>query len=245
MSKHVTNMTIFDVDHYSPEDRQRIIESYPAHERDARAKGIPILGSGRVFPIEEEALKVKSLAIPSHWARLISIDFGWDHPFAATALAWDRDADVVYVTACYRQRESTPAIHADVIRGWGTWIPVAWPHDGYQHDKGSGQQLSAIYKSKGLNMLPEKAEHAEGGYGVEAGITEMLERMQTGRLKVFDHLSDWFEEFRLYHREKGQIVKEHDDLMSATRIGIMMLREAKTKPTAVKLDYSNIGRGLA
>jgi hypothetical protein len=32
--------------------------------------------------------------------------------------------------------------------------------------------------------------------------------MQTGRLKVFDHLSDWLEEFRLYHRKNGRIVDE-------------------------------------
>jgi len=34
----------------------------------------------------------------------------------------------------------------------------------------------------------------------------MLERMQTGRLKVFSHLSQWFQEFNLYHREDGLIV---------------------------------------
>ena len=41
---------------------------------------------------------------------------------------------------------------------------------------------------------------------------EMLERMQTGRLKVFSHLQDWWQEFRLYHRKDSLIVKERDDL---------------------------------
>jgi len=50
------------------------------------------------------------------------------------------------------------------------------------------------------------------------------QRMTTGRLKVFAHLADWFEEFRLYHRKDGKVVKEGDDLMSATRYGVMMLR---------------------
>ena len=49
MSRHVTFMTIDDAEHYSPERRAEIIASYPAHEREARAKGIPVLGSGRVF----------------------------------------------------------------------------------------------------------------------------------------------------------------------------------------------------
>ena len=34
---------------------------------------------------------------------------------------------------------------------------------------------------------------------VEAGILEMLTRMQTGRFKVFRDPNGWFEEFRIYH----------------------------------------------
>jgi hypothetical protein len=56
----------------------------------------------------------------------------------------------------------------------------------------------------------------------------MLIRMESGRFKVFKHLSDWFEEFRLYHRKDGKVFKENDDLMSATRYAVMMLRYAET-----------------
>ena len=45
---------------------------------------------------------------------------------------------------------------------------------------------------------------------------------------MFKHLSDWFEEFRLYHRKDGKVVKEGDDLMCATRYALMMLRHAQT-----------------
>ena len=58
------------------------------------------------------------------------------------------------------------------------------------------------------------------------GLMDMLTRMQTGRLKVFRHLNDWFEEFRLYHRKDGRVVKEGDDLISATRYAMIMLRFA-------------------
>ncbi len=223
-------MTIDDVEHYTAEEKARIIASYPPHEREARAKGIPTMGSGKIFPIEESRITVEPLAIPKHWAQIVGVDFGWDHPFAAVCLAWDRDADCVYVTKAYRQKEATPVIHAASIRPWGEWIPAAWPHDGYQHDKGSGDQLAVQYRTQKLNMLPEHATHPEGGNGVEAGLMDMLDRMNTGRFKVFSNLSEWFEEFRLYHRLDGKIVKERDDLMSATRYGVMMLRFAKTKP---------------
>lgn len=222
--------TIDDAEHFTPEERQRIISSYPAHERDARTKGIPTMGSGRVFPVQEELIVCEPREIPRHWPQIIGIDFGWDHPTAAARLAWDRDNDCVYTMACYRRKEAVPAIHAASVRSWGEWIPVAWPHDGLQHDKGSGLQLAEQYRAQRLNMLPEQASHEEGGNGVEAGLMDMLERMETGRFKVFKGLNDWFEEFRLYHRKDGKLVKERDDIMSATRYAVMMLREARVQP---------------
>ena len=79
-------------------------------------------------------------------------------------------------------------------------------------------------------MLPERATFEDGTNGLEAGIAEMLDRMETGRFRVFSHLNDWFEEFRLYHRKDGKIVKEYEDLMCATRYALMMRRFAKVKP---------------
>ena len=240
MSRTVISMTIDDVDHYTAEDKARIIASYPAHEREARAKGIPTMGSGRVFPVADELITCEPIAIPRHWPQIIGLDFGWDHPTAAARLAWDRDNDCVYVTACYRRREAVPAIHAAAIKAWGEW-PVSWPHDGLQHDKGSGQQLADQYRNQGLKMLGEQASHAEGGNGVEAGLMDILERMETGRFKVFSSLNDWFEEFRLYHRKDGKIVKERDDIMSATRYAVMMLRSAKVKISNIERRGAKIG----
>lgn len=229
--RHVTQMTIEDAEHYSIEERQQIIASYPAHERDARAKGIPIMGSGRVFPVAEEDIAIDPIAIPEHWPRIIGLDFGWDHPTAAVEMAWDRDGHRIIVTNAYRKREATPIIHAAAIKPWGQWIPVAWPRDGLAHDKGSGEQLAELYRQQGLALTEEWAQFDdERGVGVEAGVFEMLDWMQTGRFKVFRHLHEWWEEFRLYHREEGEIVAERDDLMSATRYAFVMRRAAVTQP---------------
>ncbi len=94
-------------------------------------------------------------------------------------------------------------------------------------------QLAAQYAEQHLNMLPERATFEDGSFGLEAGIAEMLDRMTTGRFKVFSHLADWFEEFNLYHRLEGLIVKEMDDLISATRYAVMMRRFAKRQEREV------------
>ena len=235
----VVTMTIDDAEHYTPEQRAAIVASYPPHERDARTRGIPSMGSGRVFPVAEDDIVCEPMPIPAHWPQIVGVDFGYDHPFAAARVAWDRDGDVVYLTNEYRQREATPIIHAAAIKPWGSWIPVAWPHDGLQHDKGSGTALRDQYAAQGLAMLPERATTPDGGSGLEATVMEMLERMQTGRFKVFSTCRAWLEEFRLYHRKDGLIVKERDDLVSASRYAVMMLRFAATEPKRRPLVIPN------
>ena len=68
---------------------------------------------------------------------------------------------------------------------------------------------------------------------------EMLNRMQSGWFKVFAHLNDWFEEFRLFHRRDGRVVKENDDLLAATRYGVMMLRWARITAAAASFRRSS------
>lgn len=241
--RSVTSMTIDDVDHYSAEDKARIVAGYPEHEREARASGIPTMGSGRVFPVPEATIKCDPFEIPEWWPRLGAMDFGYDHPFAAVELAFDADTDCIYVTKAFRQSKTTPLLHAAALKPWGSWLPWAWPHDGLQHDKGSGEQLAKLYKAQGLKLHGEHATHKAGGFGTEAGIIEMLDRMQSGRLKAFASLGEWFEEFRLYHRKDGLIVKIQDDLMSATRIGVMMRRIAKCRPAETLAVLSAEGSG--
>lgn len=242
--RSVTTMTIDDAEHYTPEERARIVAGYQPHEREARANGIPTLGSGRIFPVPEEDIKVAPFSIPKHWARLVGGDFGWAHPSAWVWLAHDRDTDIVYVTHVYRCSETLIPLQALTINAQGQWIPVSWPHDGYQvRDAMHGEQLAQQYRDQGVNMRPEHAQFEEtqaigevkaSRISTEAGIQAMLTRMTTGKFKVFSHLEEWFDEFRLYHRKNGVIVKERDDLLSATRIGLMDLRYAIPEPEEEK-----------
>ena len=117
-------MTIDDAEHYTAEERARIAASYPPHEQEARLRGRararlrPHL-SGR----PRRASPATRMPIPRHWPQIGGLDFGWDHPTAAVKLAWDRDADVVYVMQTYRAREATPLIHSGALKPWGA-IPV-------------------------------------------------------------------------------------------------------------------------
>jgi Terminase RNaseH-like domain len=230
-------MTIDDVEHYTDEERARIIASYPPHELEARTKGIPTLGSGRIFPVPEDMIAIEQRDFPAHWPRIGGMDFGWDHPFAAVELHWDRDADCVYVSRTYRCRETTPIMHAAALRPWGKHLRWAWPRDGRRETlEGAGISLANQYREQGLDMWHEHAQFEDGSVSVEAGLMMMLDRMQSSRFKVFKHLNDWFEEFRLYHRRDGKVWKEGDDLMAATRYAVMMLRHATSEAAHSKFS---------
>jgi hypothetical protein len=141
--------------------------------------------------------------------------------------AWDADQDIVYVIKAHRLREATPVVHAGAIRAWGK-LPWAWPRDGRRETlEGAGVALAEQYGAQGLNILPQHAQFIDGSVSVEAGLMDMLTRMEIGKFKVFSSLLDWFEEFRLFHRKDGKVVKEGDDLLAATRYGLMMLRFAE------------------
>lgn len=228
-AQHLTLMGMNDVTHYTEEEKENIIAGYEEWERDARTEGIPTLGSGKVFRYKEEDIREDYIAdIPKHWALLNGLDFGYDHPQACIQIAWDKDNDVIHVIRGKSARETKPYEMWMMVQSWAAGIPTVWPHDGFQRDK-SGKQTKELYINAGFDMHHEQATHEEGGNGVEAGIMEMQERFATGRLKIDASLDDFWQEFRLYHRKNGLIVKENDDFIDALRYAIMMKRFAKSK----------------
>lgn len=229
--RHVTRMTIDDAPHYSAEQRKRIKDSYPDHERDARTEGIPILGSGVVFPVAMSFIRIDPIPIPRHWCFIGGMDFGYDHPFAAAEHAWDRDTDTVYVTREFRHSKQTPIQHAMVIKEWDPEMVWAWPHDGLHHSKDSGVELHRQYQKAGLKLTAQRATYSDGTAGVEAGVLDMLQRMQLGKWKVFSTCPQWLDEMAIYHRDDGKVVKIDDDLISASRYATMMLRHARVRST--------------
>lgn len=243
-AKGLVTMTIYDAGHYTSNQIEEIIAKTPAHEVEARTQGKPMLGEGLVFTVPQSEIVVDPFAIPDHWARIIGVDFGWDHPTAAAFCAWDRDDDCFYITSTYKQRREVIAIHAAAVKAWGNY-PVAWPHDGYKHDQSSGDQLALMYRQHGLKMLPEHATNISGGFGIEAPIQEMLEAMLTGKFKIFSTATSLLDEINQYHRKAGKIVKLYDDVISSVRYAWMMKRFASTSmrkimPSTTGTDYNPI-----
>lgn len=227
-TKFIVGATWDDAPHLSEKDKNDLWESLPPHQRDARSKGVPSLGSGAIYPVPESEITVEDFAIPDHWPRAYGMDVGWK----ATAVVWgayNRDEDCWYLYAGMKAGNAEPAIHAASIKAKGPWIPGVIDPASQGRSQKDGEQLLVLYQQNGLIL--SAADNA-----VEAGIYDVWQRLSTGRIKVFRSMAAWFEEFRLYRRDdKGQIVKANDHLMDGTRYLIRSGGDrATTKPVAVE-----------
>jgi phage terminase large subunit-like protein len=224
----VVKMTLDDATHYSEAQKAQILAQYPEHERATRTRGIPAMGSGRVFLTDPERLLVDPFECPAHWVKLGGMDFGWTHYAAFCECWWDRDLDDFYLVRSIRMKEKTPLQHVDVVRSWR--LRWAWPHDGRNQTlAGAGVPLMRQYADAGLDMMFEHAQFEDGGKSVEAGVLGMADRMRGGRWKVFKGQNDaWLDEYSMYHRKDGLLVKEFDDALSASRYALMMRRWGQT-----------------
>ncbi len=162
--------------------------------------------------------------------RAYGLDVGWKK----TAAIWgalDRDTDILYLTSEHYRGQAEPTVHAKAIKMRGSWMPGIIDYAGT--NQSDGKRVMTLYENEGLNLI--RADKS-----VEAGLLEVLDRLSTGRLKVFSTLQHWLGEYRLYRRdEKGRVVKQNDHLMDATRYLVMKLHHATTRPV------QNTGAGSA
>lgn len=227
--KFVVVGTWADAPHLTPEMKEKYLSTVPPHMRRVRTEGMPHLGSGLVFPIPEDQIRIPDFPLSIHWKRCYAFDTGWNWN-AAVWMAWDEDADVVYLYDVYKREAAEPPINAHAIMSRGKWIPgVA---DAADVNRLDGQSWINLYRDMGLDLeLPDKT--------IETGINEMWMRLSTGRLRVFASCSEWFEEYRVYSRnEKGILPKQNDHLLDSTRYGLLSgLRRAKTPPSKERKMY--------
>ena len=213
-SKYLVTCGWENVPHLGSQAKKDLLAATPPHLRDARSKGIPSLGSGAIYPVEESSIIVDPFKIPNFFQKAYAIDVGWNK----TAALWgakDMDSNIIYIYSEYYKGQEEPAIHAQGIKSRGEWIRGAIDPASRGRAQKDGAVLFDMYRDLGLQLTP--AENA-----VEAGIYEVWQRLSGGGLKIFSSLLNTLAEYRLYRRdEKGKIVKDFDHLMDCLRYLIM------------------------
>ena len=206
--KHLTQCSWDQVPHLAEAAKKELWDSLPAYQRDARTKGIPVLGSGAIYPYSEDDYVISDFEIPKHWPKAYGLDVGWNR----TAALWgalNRDTDVLHIYSEHYRGEAEPVIHTSAIQARGKWIRGAIDPASRGRGQADGRQLLQLYRDLGLDLT-------EADNAVEAGIYQVAMRIGSGRLKIFRSCQNTLQEMRLYRRdEKGRVVKERDHLMDA------------------------------
>lgn len=202
--------------HLEEKDKEEMLAAYPPHQRDARSKGIPSMGSGVIYPVPMEDYVVPDFAMPKHARYCYGMDVGWN----ATAIvfgAYDGDSDTWYIIGDYKRGQQEPSVHAAAIRmrAKGIGQPGVIDPAANGRSQKDGDQLMVEYRDLGLNITP--ANNA-----IESGITAVWIALSTGRLKVFSSCTKLLDEMRVFRRdERGKIVKQDIHLCDGLRYLIM------------------------
>ena len=199
-----------DAPHLTEEDKKTMLAEMPPNEQDARTKGIPALGSGRVYPISEGDITVKPFEIPEYFPRAYGLDFGWNNT-AALWIAQDPSTQIKYIYAEYKRGKLTDSEHVYAIRERGEWMSgAADPSGGGRRD--DGKMRIDYYRSLGLDLHP-------GHNGIIAGIGQVYTELNSGMLKVFSNLHMFLDEFRVYRydaKNPNAIARNQDDHLMDT-----------------------------
>lgn len=235
----VTSITWDDVPHLSEQEKDELLKTIPPYQRDARSKGIPALGSGAIYPIEESFIFIEPIPIPKHYKHAYGLDVGWNK----TACVWgaiDPDTGVTYVYSEHYRGEAESAVHTEAIKSRGDWIRGVIDPASRGRSQVDGESLMMQYRQKGLHLVP--ADNA-----VEAGLWTVFDAMVNGKLKIFTNCVNLQKEFRLYRRdEKGKVVKKDDHAMDALRYLMVTGRniaepQYKRTETTFRLEGRNRG----
>jgi len=215
VSKFVINCTWENIPHLTEKEKTEMMAALPPHERESRGKGMPGMGSGRIYPVADSIFVQTPFKIPNHFELAFGLDVGWNVT-AAVFGAFNEEEDTWYIYSEYVGEKQEPAVNAAAIRGRAKgWIRGVIDPASMGASQATGHTLLDIYQKNGLDV--ELANNA-----VEPGILEVYQRLTEKRLIIFSTCSQLLQELRLYHRNtKGKIVKKDDHLLDALRYLIM------------------------
>lgn len=178
-----------DVPHLTPADKQAMLMEISPNERLARSKGIPMYGSGLIYPVDEDFITVKPFQIPDYWPRAFGLDYGWLN----TACIWiteDPATKTRYIYSEYKRGNIVDDLHIENIKAKGTWIPGADdPHSGNKDD---GSTRHDYFCSKGLDLT-------SGVQNSDSTRARILAAFETGALKLFTPCQEFKKELLAYH----------------------------------------------
>jgi phage terminase large subunit-like protein len=167
------NATWEHAEHLTDEDKARLLAGIPEYQREMRSKGIPVLGSGAVYPFSDkeinETLSIEQIkANPFAYKLLWGCDFGYSSntdadPSTLVLVAYEPETDKVFVIDEWQSKLDAkknrlahmPDHMATIIKNSPfPFAPLVVPHDGKKQIDGTNTNRLSEFKRLGVNVLP-------------------------------------------------------------------------------------------
>ena len=170
MSKYIDMIGWDDVPHLKPphvtqEELDELESSLLPHQRQARRTGKPALGSGSIYPVDEDDLLVDPFKLPADWPRAYAMDVGWNKTAALWA-AHDVDNDTYYLVHEYYVGQQDPIVHAAAIKRVSEWMTGAIDPASTGSNQKDGTKLKNEYRAEGLKLVSANNAVNAGLHGV-------------------------------------------------------------------------------
>lgn len=226
-----------DAPHLSEEEKKRMIASWPVHERQARSTGIPIIGSGLVFPVLEEAITYEPCAFPDSFGHIGGMDFGEGSDLDVLLLgAWDFDNEKLYVYFEYAARQKKPA---DIIfellqikkAEAFKWCTIVADTSGNKKSVETGNSLRDLYEKSPIHSVTMVNAEKKDKF---ARVQEVLQMFSNGTLVISYECRGLLNEIRTYSYKNNKLQDGNDHHIDALLYMVGGLKKNYAKPKIYK-----------
>ncbi|GBF26422.1 hypothetical protein MnTg02_01461 [bacterium MnTg02] len=132
----------------------------------------------------------------------------------------DEKADIIYLYAEYFSRRKDLAIHAHAMKQRGHWIPILFDPRAAGRSEEIGERLTDQLLDLDVDLFTIELSQ-------DVGFSEIEGRLSTGRLKVYDTLQNWSDQYQKIRRKPdGSIDLNQGHLIEAMALICAYGREA-------------------
>lgn len=225
-----------DCPHITEEQKEEMMAQIPPYLLQARKYGIPVLGSGRIYPFSRDQIEIEGFDIPDYWYSWYALDVGF-MTSACVIFAQDPSTGMVYAIDELYVSENSSVEFGDKVREKTLGLYGCVDTGANSRSQRDGQTIrNDLVQHCGLSLTNALKD-------VDLGIGTVYDMFRLNKLKVFSKCKNLLEEIDVYQRDdKGRIVKKFDHACDALRYGIRTMERVKKPINHTKLvnkEYEN------
>ncbi|HDG7833288.1 TPA: terminase family protein [Klebsiella quasipneumoniae] len=208
---YLQNATMMDNPTLSKEQIEKYLLTIPEYQRDMRVLGIPFIGEGQIFSVDEMAITFDSLVPGNDWEVLGAVDWGVskDPTVLMYGVRNPQTKQIYVIDEFYFDKDehdrSPERVAEFILESQYCAVPVIIPHDKPQYATvmqrwGVNTSQAMLFKNPPEALLNVQLNsNNKSVREIDTGLHEMRYLFNQGLLKVAAKCWHWYKEKRGYY----------------------------------------------